>query len=372
MDRRPLLAGVAGIALGLSALAADPAGAPAPAAGDMQDVSASDPRFRYDGRFDFSDAGSPVVIWQASRIGIDFEGDRVAVRFGAVKGQVFFDASVDGASSILALREGMPDAVMALPVPGTGRHHLVLFKRSEATAGFVHFAGIEIGLGKGVFPQPLPDYRMKVEFIGDSITAGACDEDGDKDQWEDRRTHNAAFSWAALTAAALSADYRNISVSGIGVVTGYVDVLAGQMWNRVYPTASSPQTKLSDWIPDLVFVLLGSNDDSYSRGRGVPFPANFGENYASLVHSVRAAYPRASIVLLNGAMWEGTHSEPLSTAWANAVAGLESRDPGISHFVFVHWSSNHPRVVDHRILADELIAWLKTQPFMKAGSAVPR
>jgi lysophospholipase L1-like esterase len=372
MNGRRLSVRIAGIALGLSALAAGPAVAPAFAAGDTQDVPASDPRFRYEGRFDFSDPASPVVIWQASRIGIDFEGGRVAVRFAGVTGPVFFDATVDGAASVLALRPGMPGAAIALPVAGPGRHHLVLFKRTEATAGTARFAGIELAPGAGVFPQAPPQTRMRVEFIGDSITAGACDEDGEKDQWEDRRTHNAALSWAALTAAALSADHRNISVSGMGVATGYVDVLAGQMWDRVYPTAASPRAKLEEWIPDLVFVLLGSNDDSYPRGRGLPFPDKFTEKYVSLVRSIRAAYPKARIVLLNGAMWEGTHSEPLGKAWNSAVAELESTDPAISHFVFVHWSSNHPRVADNRILSGEAIAWLRAQPFMSAGSIAPR
>ncbi len=372
MDLRRLWIIVAGVALGLSTLAADPVAAPNPDAGGAGVVSAADPHFRYDGRFDFSDPGSPVVIWEASRISIDFEGNRAAVRFGGITGQVFFDASVDGKSSILALKEGMPDATLALTVPGPGLHHLVLFKRSEATAGTAHFTGVEIAPGAEVSLPAAAGNRMKMEFIGDSITVGACDEDGDKDQWEDRRTHNAAFSWAALTAAAFSADYQNISVSGIGVVTGYVDVVDSQVWDRIYPTASSPLAKLSEWTPDVVFVLLGSNDDSYPRDHNLPFPSNFGEKYTSLMHSIRTAYPKASIVLLNGAMWEGTHSPRLSTAWTTAVSGLESRDPGISHFVFVHWTANHPRVVDHRALADEMIAWLKPQPFMTTGSPVPK
>jgi len=363
-----LLPGIAGVALALSALGADTGAASAPAAGSLQLVPASDPRFSYDGRFDFSAPASPVVIWEASTIGIDFEGDRLDLRFGGVTGQVFFNASVDGASTVVALREGMPDRTIALPVPGSGRHHLALFKRSEATAGTAHFNGIGIARDGMVFSPPAPRYRMRMEFIGDSITVGACDEDGDKDQWDDRSTHDAAFSWAALTAAAFSADYENISVSGIGLATGFVDVLDGQVWDGVYPTAASARANLDAWIPDVVFVLLGDNDDSFPRSRGLPFPGNFAEKYVSLVHAIRAAYPKASIVLLNGAMWAGTHSTELGAAWTAAVSSLEARDPGISHYVFVHWTSNHPRVADHRVLADELVAWLKAQPFMNGRS----
>jgi lysophospholipase L1-like esterase len=205
---------------------------------------------------------------------------------------------------------------------------------------------------------------MRMEIYGDSITAGACDEDGDKDQWEDRRTHNAAKSWAALTAAAFSADYRNISISGIGLAAGYDDVLMGQVWDRTYPDASSPKADLTAWVPDVVLVLLGDNDDSYPRSKGLPFPTNFGEKYSALIHGIRGAYPRAHIVLMNGAMWAGTNSKELGSAWGAVVKSLEAGDPAMSDFTFAHWTMNHPRVSDHRMLADELIAWLRRQPYM--------
>ena len=335
-------------------------------------VSASDPRFLYGGRFDFGDPRSPVVIWEASTIAIDFDGDRVAVRLGNATDQAFFDASVDGSSSVLALRKGMPGQAFPLPVQGSGRHHLVLFKRSEATAGTATFGGVQIARGARVFAPAPPKTRMRMEIFGDSITAGACDEDGDKDQWDDRRTHNAAFSWAAVTAAAFSADYRNISVSGIGLATGYVDIVMGEVWDRIYPTPSSPRFDPGLWTPDVVMVLLGDNDDSYPRSNKLPFPRDFGEKYAALIQAIRNAYPKAHIVLLNGGMWAGIHSEFLLKEWPAVVARLESKDPGISHFTFAHWTSNHPRIADHRILAGELIGWLKIQPFMDANPAATR
>jgi lysophospholipase L1-like esterase len=362
MEPRRLAGGIALLVLGFLA----PAAGAAAAAGGSQFVPASDPHFRYQGRFDFKDPGSPVVVWEASRISIDFQGDRLAVRFSGATGQVYFDASVDGATSVLGLREAVPNRTVAIPVQGPGLHHLVLFKRTEATSGVVHFLGIEIAPGAAVSLPQAPDYKMRMEFIGDSMLVGACVLDGDKDQWDDRRTHDAAFSFSALTSADFSADYQNISVSGIGLATGFVDVLAGQVWDRIYPRATSPKANLGAWVPDVVIVLLGDNDDSYPRAHGLPFPKNFIEKYVSLVQAIRAAYPKASIVLLNGGMWAGTHSEALRSEWKTAVSGLESGDPGISHYEFVHWTMNHPRVADHRALADELDAWLRKQPFMKA------
>jgi lysophospholipase L1-like esterase len=241
-----------------------------------------------------------------------------------------------------------------------------LFKRSEANAGTVRFRGIEIAPTAKAWLSALPDYKLAMEFIGDSITVGACNEDGAADQWDNRRTHNCAFSFATLTAEAFNADYRNIAVSGMGVATGWVDMKAGEVWDRLYPNTNSPRADLSKWMPQVVFVNYGENDDSYPRAHGQPFPAGYTDAYIALIRAIRATYPSAQIVLLRGGMFGGEQSEPLRVAWEAAVKRLEADDANISHFIFNHWETTHPRVADDRIMADKLIAWLKQQPFMQA------
>jgi lysophospholipase L1-like esterase len=335
-------------------------------------VSASDARFRYEGRFDFSDSNSPVVIWQASRVDLDFDGDAVTLLFDGAKGQSFFNARVDGCARVVEIREGCAPRGAAISGLGPGRHHLALFKRSEANAGTVHFRGVKLATGAQAWAPAETGTGLRMEFFGDSITVGACDEDGAVDQWDNRLTHNSALSYAALTAQAFSADCRNIAVSGMGIVTGYVEVKAGEMWDRLYPSASAPRANLRSWTPDVVFVNLGENDDSYPRAHNQPFPGGFTDGYASLIHALRAAYPQAHIVLLRGGMFGGARSAPLRQAWEAAVARLEATDKTIHHFVFTHWSGNHPRVADHRALADELIGWLKQQEFMPSYLPAPR
>jgi hypothetical protein len=329
-------------------------------------IPASDARFRYEGRFDLTDSNAPVVIWQASRISIDFKGDAFGLQFDDAKGQCFFNVTVDGSNTVVEIREGKPAQPATLAGFGSGRHHLVIFKRSEADAGTARFHGITLAAGETAWAPPPPDYRVRMEFFGDSITVGACNEDGPVDQWDDRRTHNAAFSYAALTAAAFSADYRNIAVSGMGISTGYVSKTTGEVWDKIYPNPASPRADLRQWTPQVVFVNYGENDDSYPKVHGQPFPTGYTDGYIAFVHDLRAAYPAAHVVLLRGGMFGGAKSEPLRQAWESAVTRLEAADPDISHFVFTHWTGNHPRVADDRAMADELIAWLKQQPFMQA------
>jgi hypothetical protein len=337
----------------------------APAYG-VQTISASDKCFRYEGRFDFADANSPVVVWQASRISIDFEGDTLTLLFDKPTWQNFFDAKIDNATTIVEVNEGMPAKGTTFTVLGAGRHHLVLSKRSEGNAGSVHFNGIQIGDGDKVWLPALVAYKLRMEFIGDSKTVGACNEDANTDQWDTRRTHNGLLSYAAMTAEVFKADHRNICVSGMGIITGYVDVKACEMWNKIFPKASSPVADLKAWVPDVVFVNLGDNDESFTVKQKQPFPVDFNDGYISLVRAIRAAYPKAHIVLLRGGMYGVMHSKPLDAAWKYIVSQLESGDKDISHFVFKYQAVNHPRVAEDRILADELNNWLKEQDFMKS------
>jgi lysophospholipase L1-like esterase len=326
-------------------------------------IPAEDSRFRYQGRIDFSDRTALVLIWQASAVRLDFNGDTATLLFDHPTGQCFFNATVDGTTTIVEVCEGKPVRGTNLSGLGPGRHHLTLFKRSEASAGTVHFRGIELAPTARAWTPPTPAYKTRFEFIGDSITAGACNEDAEKDQWEDRRTHNSALSYAALTADAFSADYRNIAVSGMGIATGWTTVKAWEIWDRLYPDPSSARANLAAWTPKVVFVNLGENDDSFSRAHGQPFPSGYTDGYVALVQSIRKSYPAARIVLLRGGMNGGGQSEPLRIAWEAAVVRLEAADPNISHFVFKHWTSDHPRVKDHRAMAEELIGWVREQRF---------
>jgi len=334
-------------------------------------ILASDPRFRFEGRFDWSDSNAPVVIWQASRIDLDFAGTELGLCFDKPTGQNFFNAVVDGSNTVVEASEGKPVNPPSFGDLGPRWHRLELFKRSEAAAGHVRFCGVTLASGATARATEPPAYKLKMEFIGDSITVGACNEDGSADQWMNRRTHNSALSYAALTAKAFQADHRNISVSGMGISTGYVPMKAGEVWNRLYPTTNAPLVESADWIPQIVFVNFGENDNSFTKVHGRPFPADFTQGYMELVRAIRSDYPEARIVLLRGGMSGGAKSEPLRVAWESAVTQLESTDQGTSHFVFQHWTMTHPRVSDDRIMADELVRWLWQQKFIPPNRAAP-
>jgi hypothetical protein len=188
---------------------------------------------------------------------------------------------------------------------------------------------------------------------------GACNEDVREDQWEDRKTHNSALSYAAMTAKSLNADYQNISVSGIGIITGYEPHSAPAIWNRMTYDPKAPLADLSLWQPEILFLNYGENDDSYTSKQNIPFPADYTSEYIKMVKAMRAAYPQSHIVLLRGGMFGGAKSERLRGPWKKVREALMKTDPKIHFYVFGHWSTHHPRVADHKKMAAELVSWIK-------------
>jgi len=135
-------------------------------------LPATDARFRYEGRFDRAEPKQPVVIWSGSRISLDFAGEHLALVFGPVADQCVFNVTIDGVTEIADIRTATR-ARYEWPKPlGSGRHHLEIFKRSEAAKGHAAFAGVELAAGAQAWVPLAPAYRLKIEFFGDSITAG--------------------------------------------------------------------------------------------------------------------------------------------------------------------------------------------------------
>lgn len=313
----------------------------------------------YEGRIDFTNEASPVIIWQGSSVSTALDGAKLELEIGFkdLSGQVYFDLHVNKKVEVIKAENGWIKPSLTLK---KRKNTIKLIKRSEASAGHVAFLGFKVD-DKASSKTLKKKHRKRYMFYGDSITVGACNEDGPEDQWEDFSTHNSLLSYAAIASAKLKADFRSIAISGVGISAGYKDYTAGQIWNRYYPDPTSLLASPQDWAPQVVFLNYGENDDSFTKKDNNPFPADYTKNYIALVENMRKIYPESHIVLLRGGMGGGATSEPLIKAWTQVVESLEKRDSKIHHYVFKHWYHLHPRVKDHRIMAKELIRWVKKQ-----------
>lgn len=120
--------------------------------------------------------------------------------------------------------------------------------------------------------QPVEEKPYKLEFIGDSITSGegaigAKQEEDWISMW-----FSGVYNYAAMTAEALNADFRIISQSGWGVMTGWDNNPHSnlpQYYEKVCGLLTGEKNKalgaleehdFSSWQPDAIIVNLGTND----------------------------------------------------------------------------------------------------------------
>ncbi|HYH05314.1 MAG TPA: SGNH/GDSL hydrolase family protein [Bacillota bacterium] len=323
-------------------------------------IAADHPDLYYIGRIDRTTPQAPVFVWQGSELRARFSGQRIGFRFAEPQGQNFYNVTIDGSVHQLQLTPaGTHDYLLAVTLP-PGVHELVLFKRTEALFGQATFQGLilELTARMETKPEPLP---LRIEFYGDSITAGACNEDTDADQYDDLVTHNNYLAYGALTARALNAEYVCIAVSGTGICYSWNPVLLPEVFDRTNPEPGSPRYAFTERQPDLVVINLGQNDYGFTLAEGIAFPADFTEKYREFVRMIRNMYPAAHIICAIGGMTAYRDSVQLRTAFSQAVTELAAEDSRMHSFVFTAFAENHPRLTVHRQLADELTGFIKNE-----------
>jgi len=323
-------------------------------------VAPDDPGIYYVGRFAQRAIAQPAFAWQGSQLLARFEGRRIGFRFARVTGRCFFNVIVDGTNRLLALREGGPDDYVADFELGAGEHELVLYKRSEGYFGSAVLLGllVEDGSRLGARPEPLP---LRIEFYGDSITAGACDDDPGEDQYDDLSTHDNYLSYGAKACRALGAEYVSIAVSGIGLTCSWNPILMLDAWDKVVPDPAAERWNFSGRSPDAVVINLGQNDYGFPNSQGLPLSPDFAPRYVSFARAIRDVYPRSLIVCAMGGMTAYRDSAEIRAAWSKAMDEIRSADSSAMELRFEAFSSAHPREPVHRALAEELEAFLRAK-----------
>jgi hypothetical protein len=324
-------------------------------------IDADHPGFYYIGRIDDHDPKAPVLIWQGTEVRARFSGKDIGFRFSNAWGQNFYNVVVDGKVWILKLNEWGTHDYLYTQTLSEGFHDLILFKRTEANAGNAEFRGLILGKGAKLEPKPAP-LPLRIEFYGDSITAGACNEDlPGAEQYDDLSTHNNYLSYGAITARNLNAEYVCIAVSGIGICYSWNSYRMPEIYDRLYLHIPDVKYNFRGRQPDMVILNVGQNDYGYPKAREMEFPADFMAKYIELVRKIRGWYPDARIVCAIGGMSAYEDSPELQSAFQKAVAELKTTDKKIFSFVFKAFTYNHPRVDTHAKMAEELTAYLQSE-----------
>lgn len=286
-------------------------------------VSVTDPNVLIEGRY-IVNSGSVSFCYPGTAFTIWFSGTSCRVQLKSSAG--YFVKSIDGgAYQKFDTYNGSSDSFTEISLAENltaGNHSVRIMLISEGLFCKPEIKGFTIDNNAKVL-KPVRK-KLKVEFIGNSITCGYGVESNNPEEHFADSTSNFAKSFAGLAAKTLDAETMVVARSGIGVYRNYADNPAGSAWPmpRVYENAlisdSTAKWNFSNFKPNVVVLCLGTNDLStpgYDKEK-------FAVSYIAFVRKIREHYPAAKIVLCNSPMLHYEDGQMLSDAITNTITTL--------------------------------------------------
>ncbi len=331
-------------------------------------VPYSNPNLSYSGRIDTTKVEGALFYWSGTSVKLNFKGESVFVLIEDENGDNYYNVIIDNDSIIIFKPDTVKRYYQLVGGLSAKKHTLEIFKRTEWNRGNSVFYGFKL-IGK---PKLLPKPKIKkrkIEFYGNSITAGYAVEDTLGNDNPDSTFTNNYLSYAAVTARYFDAQYQCICRSGIGVMVSWFPLIMPEMYYRLDPRDSVSRWDFSLYNPDVVVINLFQNDSwLVNMPDNEQFKARFGttppddsfiiNSCAHFVLSLRKEYPDAKIICILGNM-DATKS---GSKWPGYIkkAVKELNDPEIyTHFIPYKDTPGHPSVKEQEALANSLINFIE-------------
>lgn len=339
-------------------------------------VQADNNLLQYSGRIDFSDLINPLFIYSYSSVKAVFTGASIkAVITNIHQGyDNYIGYIIDGEQYRILLSNDAEARTYTLADNLEDTEHTIfLFKRMDSCHYF-KFGGFIIDKNANLISPPAKPQR-KIEFYGDSVTAGevseAVDYVGKTDPPHNGEYSNSWYSYAALTARELNAEIHNIAQGGISLVDG-----AGFFNAPDYIGLESSYDKLSynpymgeiiSWnfdryTPHVVVIAVGQNDAHPENYMSTDYHGaqaiEFRRKYKNFVESVRGKYPNANIILTTTILFH-------DPSWDDAIEDvyLSLNDPKVHHFLYSNngaGTPGHIRIPEAQKMAEELSDYINS------------
>jgi lysophospholipase L1-like esterase len=317
--------------------------------------AALDPHLQLYGRWDRRDADRAITVNSGSHIVARFAGTGATARFDVSKNRAPFPTIAWRIDDQPWKRGEVAESVELAKGLENKAHALMLFVQdldehqprwSPPLTASVTFLGIDVAEGKLVDPPAEP--KLKIEFLGDSITEGVLvhhRQPGKTWPW----LGDGRIAYPTQTAERLKAQWRQCGFGALGVTRPGNGGVPPDSFNFFYQDCPRDA-----WEADVVVVNQGTNDGAAAAD---PFRAAYGK----LLDEIRKAYPHAQIAALRP--FAGTHA-------ADIAAEVKVRnDAGDTEVYFIDstgWLESgdftdgvHPNVRGSGKAADKLAAALR-------------
>lgn len=267
--------------------------------------------FKYEGRILYKGT-SAIIGWTNSSVAFYVKGSgtptEIKARIGTKNNgeenearlKVYLDDS-EKEESILVLHD--EDAIYSLATITDDKvHKVTIIKITEAAMSYAKLDEILTDLE--ILPLPkAEDTRLKIEFIGDSITCG-YGVYGEPESEYHIREEDGMVTYAALTAKELNLNARYTAVSGYGMYIKYDGDLTGIL-PRVYPYTNffadeTEKYDFNEFIPDIFVINLGTNDSGHLEKQEVR--EGFIKNYVDFLTFLKSYAPNSKILCICGTL----------------------------------------------------------------------
>ncbi len=344
--------------------------------GNRKLITPDDSMITYSGRIDFSNRIAPVFINPASSIEINFTSTSCSIIIENKRScwDNYLGYILDGKQGKVILPQSEEMSLITIGENlGTGHHALMIFKRMDSCHMFT-FYGLVLDGNSQRFPcAPKPD--RKIEFYGDSVTAGEVSEAveyvGKADPKHNGEYSNSYYSYAWFTARKLNAQIHNIAQGGISLLdrSGYfsapntVGILSTYDKIQYHPELTTPkQWDFSLYRPHVVVVAIGQNDSYPKDYMKEDFNGEEAEfwrlNYKMFIGKLREQYPKALIILATTIL---NHDK----SWDESIDMVcnDLNDPRIKHFLYTNngcGTDGHIRISEADKMSDELCEYISS------------
>ncbi len=248
--------------------------------------------------------GMPAFCWPNSGFSFTFRGSSVSLSFLPFETPYthYLLVKLDRMAQRFPISTGNEKII----IEGleNKRHNIEVIKITEGEGidERIVFAGAEVqGVTPELFPVAAKNDRLKIEFIGDSLTAGY----GNLGPAEEKKFHtyqqDSTKAYAAVCAELLNAEAHYVCYSGKGVYSNCNGVKNYEIpifFNHASRVTQEPWD-FSKWTPDVVVVNAGTNDFA-----GGVDGNNFVGAVVDFLNQIRATYPNAYIFWVFGMMTE--------------------------------------------------------------------
>lgn len=333
----------------------------------------NDQAIKYHGRT-MVDADGAWLDWSASGLELNVQGGCVRAKILAADSNdlncVYMAVYINGnRTEKIRLSAGANWYTLADHLPSGSVTNVKLYKLNEAAMATATVKELEI---TGELKARTPDSARRIEWIGDSITAGYGMLAKQSDPFTSE-TEDALYTYAALASESLGADYHILAASGYGVATSNGGSTDSGLLPLVYPYTSFPRGTLEKYLwdykrfePDVIVVNLGTNDFAGASG-SASGRDRLKTAIPVFLATLRKAHPGAVIVWAYGLMIDGYLND------IRASVERYAADDGNTYFIALpqqkaangYGSGGHPNVASHLeaggIMAAELEALMGWQ-----------